>query len=153
MSRLIAIAILFSTTLLLSGWQKTPAKPNFTGVWQLDPAKSKTEVKDDLSWKIDQTPAEISIEELSGGKSLSNTKCVIGKVCEFSENGKKRTAMTYYLDTTLVQIRSAADNSSVIKRHLKMNDDGSLQVELITLVPSDKTETIVFNKQTTASTH
>ncbi len=146
MSRLIAIAILFSFTLLLSGWQQPPAKPNFSGAWQLDAAKSKTEAKD-LTWKIDHTPGDIGIEEVSGGKTLCNTKCAIGKVCEFDENGKKMSAMTYFLDTTLVQIRSAADNSSVVKRHLKMNEDGSLKVELITIVPADKTETLVFNKQ------
>ena len=147
MSRLVAIAILFPFTLLLSGWQQPSAKPNFTGAWQLDPAKSKTEIKDDLNWRIAHTPGEISIEEFLGGKTVSSAKCAIGKACEFEENGKKMSAMTYFLDTTLVQTRSAADNSSVIKRHLKMNEDGTLRVELITIVPADKTETLVFNKQ------
>jgi hypothetical protein len=58
--------------------------------------------------------------------------------------------MTYFLDKTLVQMRSSADNSSVIKRQLKLNEDGSLSAELITIVPSDKKEVLVFTKQKTA---
>jgi hypothetical protein len=153
MSTLVAPAILLCVAFSAFGWQKDPsgARPSFAGEWQLDTAKSKTEIKD-LTWKIDQTPADISIEEISGGKTLLTAKCPIGKACEYSEDGKKASAMTYFLDTSLVQTRSAADNSSVVKRLLKLNEDGSLQVELKTIVPSDKTELLVFTKQGSATT-
>ena len=89
----------------------------------------------DLTWKIDQKDTEISIAETSGGKDLCTAKCPIGKGCEFEESGKKMGAMTYFLATTLVQTRSTADNSTVVKRQFKMNEDGSLRVELTTIVP------------------
>jgi hypothetical protein len=151
MSRPIQVTIVFAVMFFLCGWQQPAGKPNFSGAWRLDSAKSKTENKDDLVWTISHKGGEFATEEVSAGKTLSSSKCVIGKSCEFDQDGKKMTAMTYFFDTTLVQIRSAADNSSVIKRQLKMNDDGSLRVELITIVPSDKTETLVFGKQVAAA--
>jgi hypothetical protein len=147
MSQAIGLAILFCSTLPLFGWQEPSAKPNFSGAWQLDAAKSKTTAKDDLVWKINQNLSDIAIEEVSAGKTLSSAKCTMGKSCDFEESGNKMTAMTYFLDTVLVQMRSAADNSTVIKRHLKLDEDGSLRVEVITIVPRDAKDVLVFTKQ------
>jgi hypothetical protein len=153
MSRLVLSAIVLCFSLPVSGWQQAadrPTKPNFAGEWQLDSAKSKSESKD-LVWKInhkqDEKAPEIVIEEIAGGKAVCSAKCPIGRPCEFEESGKKISAMTYYLDKSLVQMRSAADNSVVIKRQLKLEDDGSLRVELTTIVPADKTELLVFTKK------
>ena len=148
MLRLIGFAIPFCLALPVSGWQEPVPKPNFSGSWQLDIAKSKTDVKDDLVWKIDHKSGDIAIEEISLGKSTCTAKCALGKSCEFDDNGRKMSAMTYFLDTTLVQMRSASDNSSVVKRQLKIEGDGSMKVEQITIVPSDKTEVLVFTKKT-----
>jgi hypothetical protein len=153
MSRLVVPAMMMLSAIPVSAWQTAsqgPVRPNFAGQWQLDPAKSKSEVKE-LVWRIDQKDTEISIEELAGGKSLCSAKCPIGKPCEFEDSGRKMGAMTYFLDKTLVQTRSASDNSTVIKRHLKMDDDGSLRVELITIVPADKTELLVFTRKDKAA--
>ena len=150
MSRRFGFLILFGLSVNLSGWQQPSTKPNFSGFWQLDQAKSKTDMKD-LVWKIDHQSNDILIEELAGGKSVSHAKCSVGKLCEYNDSGKQMTAMTYFLDTTLVQMRSSSDNSSVIKRHLKMADDGSMTVELITIVPADKKDVLVFMKQKTGS--
>jgi hypothetical protein len=148
MSHWIAVAILLCLTLPLYGWQNDPAssRPSFAGVWQLDSSKSQTDAKD-LVWKVDQKEAEITIEETSGGKALSLAKCPIGKPCEFEETGRKMGAMTYFNGKALVQTRSAPDNTTVIKRKMQLAEDGSLRVELITIVPTDKTEVLVFNKQ------
>lgn len=151
MSRILGIALLIGYTLPTWSWQQTSNRPVFTGSWQLDLAKSKKDGKDDLLWKIVHDPkaGDISIEEVSGGKTVCSAKCAIGKPCEYDDGGKKMGAMTYFLDTTLVQMRSAADNSSVIKRQLKMNEDGTLEVQVMTITPVDKTEVLVFNKQKT----
>jgi len=146
MSRLIALAVLFWLTCPVAAWQAPAAKPNFSGSWQIDAAKSKPEVKDDVVWKIDHKQGDISIDELLVGKSVCSAKCTIGKPCEFQGHGKKMTAMTYFLDTTLVQMRTAGDNSSVVKWQMKMDPDGSMEVEQITIVPADKTELLVFRK-------
>jgi len=153
MSRLVLSAIVLCLSLRVMALQQPaepPAKPNFAGEWQLDAAKSKSDAKE-LIWKIahkqDEKAPEIAIEEIAGGKALCSAKCPIGKPCEFEESGKKISAMTYYLDKSLVQMRSAADNSTVVKRQLKLEPDGSLRVELITIVPADKTELLVFTKK------
>jgi hypothetical protein len=151
MLRLIGLAIPFCLTLPISGWQEPVAKPNFSGSWQLDIAKSKADVKEDLVWKIDQKSGDIVIEEISHGKSTCTAKCAIGKSCEFDDNGRKMTAMTYFLDKALVQTRSASDNSTVVKRQLRMESDGSMKVEQITIVPSDKTDVLVFTKRPTVA--
>ena len=151
MSRTLVLSTLIFFAAPLLAWQKPAEKPSFTGVWQLDAAKSKTDLKG-LVWKIDQQDVQLAIEETEDGKPVSASKCPIGKACEFEQSGKKMTAMTYFLDSSLIQTRSAADNSAVVKRKLKLNDDGSLQVELITIVPADKTETLVFRKQDAGAT-
>jgi len=151
MLRLMGLAIPFCLTLPISGWQEPAAKPNFSGSWQLDIAKSKADVKEDLVWKIDQKSGDIVIEEISHGKSTCTAKCAIGKSCEFDDNGRKMTAMTYFLDKALVQTRSASDNSTVVKRQLRMESDGSMKVEQITIVPSDKTDVLVFTKRPTVA--
>ena len=154
MSRFVVPAVLFLLARPVSGWQKPPSgseRPSFAGQWQLDTSKSKTDLKD-LVWKIEQTPAEIAIQEVSAGKTLLTAKCPIGKACEYDDAGKKASAMTYFLDTSLVQTRSAGDNSSVVKYQMKLNDDGTLQVELKTIVPADKTELLVFTKQAGGTT-
>jgi hypothetical protein len=147
MSRLIGLAILFWLPSSVLGWQEPAPKPNFSGTWQLDAAKSKSDVKEDLVWNIDHKLGDIVIEEISAGKPLCSAKCTIAKPCEFDDNGRKMTAMTYFLDTTLVQMRSAGDNATVIKRHLKLEADGSLKVEQITIVPSSKSDVLVFTRQ------
>ena len=146
MSRTLLFLMPLCLAVPLLGWQQPAAKPSFTGVWQLDSEKSKTDLKG-VVWKIDQKDAQFLIEETEGGKPVSTSKCPIGKACEFEASGKKMSAMTYFLDSSLIQTRSAADNSIVVKRKMKLNEDGSLQVELVTIVPSDKTETLVFTKQ------
>jgi len=127
------------------------ARPNFSGSWQLDLAKSNTALKDAVVWKIDHKLADIAIEEVSGSRTLSSAKCTIGKPCDFDDNGKKSSAMTYFLETTLVQIRSATDNSSVVERHLTIDEHGSMRVELLTIVPTDKKEVLVFTRQNSAA--
>jgi hypothetical protein len=48
-------------------------------------------------------------------------------------------------------MRRASDDSTVAKRQLKMEGDGSVKVEQITIVPSDKTEVLVFTKKAPAA--
>src|SRR4051794_37234618 len=152
MSRFIGTAILLCSTLPLFGWQQSAAtRPNFSGSWELDLAKSNTALKDTLVWKIDHKLADIAIDEVSATKTLSSTKCTIAKPCEFDDNGKKSSAMTYFLETTLVQIRSAPDNSSVVERHLTIDEHGSMRVEVMGIVPSSKTEVLVFTRQNAAA--
>src|SRR3954453_22134826 len=151
MSRFIGPAVLFCWTLPLVGWQQPAARPNFSGSWQLDLVRSNTALKDALVWKIDHKLADIAIEEVSGSKTLSSAKCTIAKPCEFDDNGKKNSAMTYYLETTLVQIRSAPDNSSVIERHLTIDEHGAMRVEVMAIVPSGKPEVLVFTRQNPAA--
>ncbi len=144
---LVKIGAFFCPVFLLCAWQAPAEKPSFTGTWQLDAAKSKGDTKGNLVWKIDHKSGDISIEEVSDGKAISTAKCTIAKPCQFEEAGRKMSAMTYFLGDTLVQIRSAEDNSTAIKRQLKMDTDGTMHVELITIVPADKTEMLVFAKQ------
>lgn len=149
MPRLVNIGSLFCLGFILCIGQTPTEKPNFTGNWQLDTAKSKADAKGDIVWKIDHKSGDISIEEVSEGKVVSSAKCAIAKPCQFEDAGRKMSAMTYFLGSTLVQIRSAEDNSTAIKRQFKMDADGTMHVELITIVPADKTEVLVFGKQKT----
>jgi hypothetical protein len=71
--------------------ERSPAE--FSGSWQLDIAKSKTDVKEDLVGKIDQKSGDIAIEEISLGKSTCTAKCALGKSCELDDNGRKMTAI------------------------------------------------------------
>lgn len=101
MLRLIGLAIPFCLTLPISGWQEPVPKPNFSGSWQLDITKSKTDVKEDLVWKIDQKSGDIAIEEIALGKSTCTAKCALR-----SSDGSRRPWRFGLKDGDAVSIRA-----------------------------------------------
>jgi hypothetical protein len=122
-------------------------RPDFSGTWQLDPAKCELHNMkvSDASWSIQESADTIDLTEKEGGKAIEVKCSTEGKEC--SVNGEKAKASFWYNGTMLVEMETKGDH--VTRYRLKLSPDGkTLRVETNFLVPqTDGTDVLVFNKK------
>jgi len=130
------------------------AKPDLTGTWQLDAAKSEMPVNKlaGLTMLISEKDGKINInedEKLADGKErkITYTCTTDGRECEVPET--KAKASFWYNGPMLVRMETQHNGSNVTRERLKLSPDlKSLNVEISSLVPlSDKTDKLVLLKQ------
>lgn len=129
-------------------------KPDLTGKWQLDPAKSDMQVNklSDMMLVIAEKDGKINItqdEKLPDGKERKLTyNCPTNGVdCTVPETGAK--ASFWYNGPMLVNMETEKKGGSVIRERMKLSPDSKqLTVEISSLVPaSDKVDKFVLQKQ------
>ena len=141
-----ACLLLFSCALLA----QDSSKPNFTGAWQLDPARSElnTNRVSGANWVIEEKDNSIHITETEAGKGdrKIELKCTTdGKECNVPS--EKAKASFWYNGPMLVEMETKGDNAT--RYRLKLVDDGKvLNVEVTYIVPQiEKPDKLVFSKQ------
>ena len=141
-----ACLLLFSCALIA----QDPSKPNFTGTWQLDPAKSElnTSHASGATWVIEEKDNSIHITEMESAKGdrKIELKCTTdGKECNVPS--EKAKASFWYNGPMLVEMETKGDNAT--RYRLKLMDAGkSLNVEVTYIVPqTEKSDKLVFSKQ------
>jgi len=124
-------------------------RPNFTGKWQLDAAKSEIHTKAASAWSIEQTGDSISINQEEAGRTESLKCGTDGKTCKAKEDGQTAEIMFYYNGPLLVETDMFGhDNGRVVKKRLKMAPDGkTMEVEVMHITPAAPAEKWVFAKQ------
>jgi len=132
-------------------------KPNLSGAWQLNPAKSELRSAKlaGLTWVIDQKDSSTfhhsEIERHPDGKEIkADFDCTTdGKECEIHAKGEPASVSLWYNGPALVEMLSRGHNhETVIKKRLRLSDDGKLMnVELIPMVGSEQPGKLVFEKQ------
>ncbi|MGA2600365.1 MAG: hypothetical protein ABSH09_25650 [Bryobacteraceae bacterium] len=149
-----ASAILASGLFCVPAVAQENAKPDLTGTWQLDAAKSEMPLNKlaGLTMQISEKDGKISIDEdekLAAGKErkITYTCTTDGKECEVPET--KAKASFWYNGPMLVSMETEHNGASVIRRRLKLSPDSKLlNVEISILAPmSDKTDKLVLAKQ------
>jgi hypothetical protein len=124
-------------------------RPNLSGTWQLDSAKSEmhTEKVDAATWVINEDESSIQISESEGGAAKKlQLKCTTdGKQCKIS--GEKATASFWYNGPMLVEMENKGDH--VMRYRMKLSDDGkTLTVSTTSIVPQvTQDDVLVFQKQ------
>jgi hypothetical protein len=124
-------------------------RPNLSGTWQLDSAKSEmhTEKVDAATWVINEDESSIQISESEGGAAKKlQLKCTTdGKQCKIS--GEKATASFWYNGPMLVEMENKGDH--VMRYRMKLSEDGkTLTVDTTSIVPqSAQDDVLVFRKQ------
>ena len=124
-------------------------KPNLTGTWQLDSAKSefKSAKVASATWVIQEGDNSIQLTESEGGRAKKfELKCTTdGKECQAS--GDKTRASFWYNGAILVEMETKGDR--VTRYRLTVSADGkTLTVTTTHIVPQDdRTDTMVFSKQ------
>jgi len=130
------------------------AKPNLSGTWQLDSAKSEMSSSKSsvLTWLIQEKAGSIEMKQVekdgSGHERQAAFTCgTAGKECAVKELDGPVKASFWYNGPMLVEMRT--HNDHVSKYRMKLGDDGkTLNVEMMSIAPpSDKAEHLVFTKQ------
>lgn len=124
-------------------------RPNLSGTWQFDGAKSElhTVKVGNATWVISEDDSSIQISESEDGASKKvEYKCTTdGKECKVS--GSKAKASFWYNGAMLVEMETRGDN--VTRYRMKLSDDGkTLTVDTTSIVPqSTQADVLVFHKQ------
>ena len=126
--------------------------PNFTGHWQIDPAKSKSESERTLALDVIQNGQDVTFTRLyedAGKQVTAKLTCTVGGAqCEFLENGHKAKGSLWYDGPKLVILKTDGDKrDSTVEWQLQLVDDGkTLNANREVMEPSDHVEKLVFTK-------
>jgi len=124
-------------------------RPNLSGTWQFDSAKSElhTMTVAGATWVINEDDSSIQIteSETGAGKKIELKCTTDGKTCKIS--GGKATASFWYNGPMLVEMESKGEH--VTRYRMKLSDDGkTLTVATTSIVPqSSQDDVLVFQKQ------
>jgi hypothetical protein len=127
--------------------------PVLDGTWVLDASHSDTagsRIKSE-TLSISQQPETVQLAATITADNGKETKSQIscntgGETCKVKDHGAAEVSF-WYNGGMLVMSEMRHDNDWVVKRRLKPSDDGhTLTMEVIHLVPEQKTETLTFTR-------
>jgi len=121
-------------------------RDNLVGSWESD-AGSGTPT----GWTFANKANMIEVTQTEDGKAIANFECKTeGSSCEIKSNGKKATVSLWFNGSKLVQMETRG--SDVVKRRFGVLPQGdTLELEVIPIVPSGKTETYRFKRAQSTS--
>lgn len=126
---------------------------DFTGHWQLDPAKSKPGPERTVSLDLQQQGNNVTFvrkyQDRDGKEATARFTCSIGSSsCDFDENGHKAKVSLWYDGPQIVVLKTDGEKrENTVEWHMKLSDDGkTLNINREIIAPSDETEKLVFNK-------
>ena len=131
-----------------------PGPPNFSGTWTLDPAKSPDAQGRIVTYNIQDTSGKINftriVRERDGKEVTSQFACEPGgNQCDFDEGGHKAHVSLWYNGSALMILKTdGPKEDSVTQWKLELEPGGkSLKVGFEHIEPTDKDETLVFDKK------
>jgi hypothetical protein len=128
--------------------QAQTSRPNFSGTWKLDTAKSEIKHSKfpEQTWKIQAGRDKIQVNEVPQGGTEHSWECgTMGKECTVDDSGTQAKLSMFYNGPTLMEFRTRGEE--VVRRSIKMSDDGkTLQVDLSYITPQKDAEKLVFVK-------
>ena len=114
---------------------------------------SKVTLKDWDAGDKSAVPADkaMRVKQLEGGNKIADFECETeGTPCEIKTGGKKATVSLWFNGAMLVEMETKG--TEVVKRRFKILPAGdSMEMEVIPIVPSGKTETFGFKRAQLAS--
>lgn len=149
MRNLAVFAVFSSLAVLALPLAGQDDRPNLSGTWQFDGAKSDlhTVKVAGATWVINEDDSSIQIVESEDGADKKiELKCTTdGKTCKVS--GGKSTASFWYNGPMLVEMETKGEH--VVRYRMKLSDDGkTLTVDTTSIVPqSTQDDVLVFRKQ------
>jgi hypothetical protein len=150
----LALAVLAASAFPLLTLADDTAQPNFSGTWQLDTAKSQSTGAQAITYTIEDSSGKINfsrvLQERDGKNVTSKFSCdTVGTQCEFDEGNHKAKVSLWYDGPALVILKTdGPKEDSVTQWHLQLAPDGkTLTVTFTHIQPSDKPETLIFEKK------
>jgi hypothetical protein len=97
-------------------------------------------------WTIARNGDSFQITRFQAANAITTYPCKVdGRECEVKISGKKATVSMWFNGPKLVQTES--QGSSVVKRRFAVLPQGdTMELEIMPIVPSGKTETIQFKR-------
>ncbi|HJY04738.1 MAG TPA: hypothetical protein VJ323_00405 [Bryobacteraceae bacterium] len=146
----LALPLLLSVSLLADD-----TKPNFTGTWELDAAKSQTlRSGESIQLAIQDASGKIQVKKTThspDGKAVTSTfDCTVdGTNCTYEDGGKKAQVSVWYNGPALVVLKTdGPSDDQVSQSKLQLSPDlSTLEMEVMHITPQDKAETMVFTKK------
>lgn len=131
-------------------------KPQMSGVWEIDNAKSHVVDGRNVTMTIQQTPERLTVNEII--KTSSDTKnihfsCTIDATdCDFDEAGHKSKISLWYNGQELIACRTCGPVGDLVNEwHMRLSPDGNtLTIEVEHVDPPAGPELMVFNKKAPA---
>ena len=113
------------------------------GSWELQGTVENTSSS---SWTFSPAKDSIQVTQLEGGNKVADFACgTAGATCEIKAAGKKATVSMWFNGPLLVEMETKG--SDVVKRRFKILPQGDvMEMEVIPIVPSGKTETFQFKR-------
>lgn len=128
-------------------------KPNMSGTWKLDPARSQLDQTNILALVIDEQGGKIHVKETRGPdpqEDVSEFTCgTMGVDCPMLDGSDAKAIVSvYYNGPLLVVLKThGRKGSSVEKQRLSLSPTGdALTVEIMHIEPEGKPERLVFSK-------
>ena len=129
--------------------------PNFSGTWQLDPAKSPDAQGRTITYTIQDSSGKITftrlVHEADGKEITSKFTCdTAGTQCDFDEGGQKAHVSLWFNGSALMILTSDGPKEDAVTQYKLELDSGGkvLKVGLEHIDPAGKPETLVFAKKT-----
>jgi hypothetical protein len=149
----LALAVL-TAPFVLSFAFAASGPPNFSGTWELDPAKSPEAQGRTMTYTIQVASGKINftrvVHEKDGKEITSQFTCdTQGTQCDFDEGGHKAHVSLWYDGSALMILKSdGPKEDAVTQMKLELEPGGkTLKVGFEHIDPTDKAETFVFDKK------
>ena len=130
-------------------------RPNFSGAWQMDSAKSQVEDGRAVTLTIESISDKIKlvrvVREKDGKEVTSKFVCATsGGDCEFDEGDRKAKVSLWYDGNALIVLKTDGPKEDAVTQwKLQLTPDpNTLTIDLTHIDPTSKAETIVFSKKT-----
>ena len=150
----LALAALAAPFVLSFAFGAAPGTPNFSGTWELDSAKSPDAQGRMVTYTIQNASGKINftrvVRERDGKEITSQFTCEPGgSQCDFDEGGHKAHVSLWYNGPALMILKTdGPKEDSVTQWKLELGPGGkSLKVGFEHIEPTDKEETLVFDKK------
>jgi hypothetical protein len=135
----LAYTLLFLGSVALA--DDTGDRAKLAGTWQSD---------QNVTWMLENTNNAIKLTLTQNGQKVSEVECnVTGKQCEVTENGHKSKISMWFNGPKLVELETKG--SEVIKRTFAAGPQDAMEVVVMPVIPSGKTETLSFHRAPVSS--
>jgi hypothetical protein len=141
--RIGGIAALFLCLSLSLFADDVASRDKLIGSWEAQNAAADSPAS---AWTIGTKGDYLQVTQLDGDKKVAEFRCKFdGTPCEIKTDGKKATVSMWFNGAKLVQMETKGSN--VIKRRFGVLASGNtMEMEVIPVVPSGKTETLQFKR-------
>jgi hypothetical protein len=149
----LALAVLTAPLVLPFGLAAA-SPPNFSGTWELDPAKSPEAQGRTMTYTIQVASGKVNftrvVHEKDGKEITSQFSCgTEGAQCDFDEGGRKAHVSLWFNGSALMILKTDGPKEDAVTQwKLELEPGGkTLKVDFEHIDPTDKAESLVFDKK------